>query len=132
MGWKMDGKIDNAGLRSRMAAFAASHAHIAAAYLFGSAATRRMKSFSDLDIAVVSFRSVDGFERLSMETRLSHYLGRDVDLVVFHQAGVLLQHQILKYGYLIFERDSKERIRQETFSRHEYLDTRHLYRTFAV
>jgi uncharacterized protein len=132
MGWIMDGKIDNAALRSRMQAFAASHADIAAAYLFGSAATGRMRSASDLDIAVVSFCSVDGFERLSMETELSNHLGRDVDLVIFHQAGVLLQHQILKYGYLIFEGDPRERIRQETFSRREYLDTRHLYKTFAV
>ncbi|MFU8769955.1 MAG: type VII toxin-antitoxin system MntA family adenylyltransferase antitoxin [Desulfotignum sp.] len=75
---------------------------IAAVYLFGSAATGKMKADSDLDIAVMSAGRIDGFERISMETALSNLLGRDVDLVIFHQAGVLLQHQILKYGCLIF------------------------------
>ncbi|WP_279614670.1 nucleotidyltransferase domain-containing protein [Desulfovermiculus halophilus] len=63
-----------------------------------------------------------------METSVSSQIGIDVDLVIFHQAPPLLQHQVLKYGRLIFEKNRSERIRQETWARYEYLDTRYLYK----
>ncbi len=112
--------------------FAASHDRIIAVYLFGSAATGKMRQSSDIDIAVMSMCGIDGFKKAEMETELSNLLHRDVDLVVFHQAEVLLQHQILKYGRLLYEKDTSERVRQETFSRREYLDTRFLFRELAV
>lgn len=128
----MTKQIDKAVSRAQVRIFAAENPDIAAMYLFGSAATGKMTSASDLDIAVMCSGHIDGFERISMETALSNLLGRDVDLVIFHQAGVLLQHQILKYGCLIFERDPAERVRQETISRSRYLDTRYLYKKLAV
>ena len=67
-----------------------------------------------------------------METELSNLLQIDVDLVIFHQAQVLLQHQILKHGRLLYERDSKVRVQQETSARREYLETRFLFRELAV
>jgi uncharacterized protein len=128
----MTKQIDKAVLRAQVRIFASENPDIAAMYLFGSAATGKMTSASDLDIAVMCSGHIDGFERISMETELSNLLGRDVDLVIFHQAGVLLQHQILKYGCLIFERDPAERVRQETISRSRYLDTRYLSKKLAV
>jgi hypothetical protein len=67
-------------------------------------------------------------ERVQLETSLSNFLGKDVDLIIFGEATPLLQHQILKYGCLIYERDPKERMRQEIAARREYLDTTFLYR----
>ena len=67
-------------------------------------------------------------ERIDMETALSNILGRDVDLIVFDQVSPLLQHQILKYGRLIFEADQSERVRQEVWARRAYLDSAFLYR----
>jgi len=101
---------------------------IAAAYLFGSTATGRDRRDSDLDLAIVVKKTISGRERLKLEADLSSRLRRDVDLVVFGQAGPLLQHQILKYGRLVCENDQTERIRQEVLARAEYLDTRHLFR----
>ena len=101
---------------------------IQAAYLFGSRARGRAKKKSDLDLAVISAQDISGWERIEMETDLSNQLGIDVDLVIFHQLNPLLQHQILKHGRLIFEKDRSERIRQETRARYEYLDTRYLYK----
>ena len=112
--------------------FTSSHNNIIAVYLFGSVATGKMRQSSDIDIAVMSMCDIDGLKRVEMETELSNLLHRDVDLVIFHQAGVLLQHQILKYGRLLYEKDTSERVRQETFSRREYLDTRFLFRELAV
>ena len=101
---------------------------IAAAYLFGSTATGRDRRGSDLDLAIVTKRTISSRERLKIEADLSSRLRRDVDLVVFGQAAPLLQHQILKYGCLICENDPAERVRQEVRARAEYLDTRNLFR----
>ena len=101
---------------------------IAAAYLFGSTATGRDRRGSDLDLAIVTKRTISNRERLRIEADLSSRLRRDVDLVVFGQAAPLLQHQILKYGRLICENDPTERVRQEVRARAEYLDTRRLFR----
>jgi len=116
----------------RATRFAGSRDNIAALYLFGSAATGKMRSTSDIDIAVMTTCKIDGFEKATMETELSNILHRDVDIVVFHQADTLLQHQILKYGKLLYVKDDAERVRQETTARRQYLDTRHLYRQLAV
>lgn len=108
------------------------HDNIIAVFLFGSAATGKMRSSSDIDIAVMSTCRIDGFQKAEMETELSNALHRDVDIVIFHQVDVLLQHQVLKYGKLLYVKDDAERVRQETASRREYLDTRHLFRELAV
>ncbi|OQB51047.1 MAG: Nucleotidyltransferase domain protein [Deltaproteobacteria bacterium ADurb.Bin151] len=101
---------------------------LAAAYLFGSTVTGRKRPGSDLDLAIITKKTISGRERLKMETDLAGRLGRDVDLVVFGQASALLQHQILKHGRLIYENDPAERVRQEVQARNEYMDTRHLFR----
>ena len=101
---------------------------IAAIYLFGSTATGRDRQGSDLDLAIVTKKTISGRERLKLEADLSSRLRLDVDLVVFGQAPPLLQHQILKYGRLICENDPAERVRQEVRARAEYLDTRRLFR----
>ncbi len=101
---------------------------LAAAYLFGSTATGRDRRGSDLDLAIITKKTISGRERLRMETDLASRLGRDVDLVVFGQASTLLQHQILKHGRLICENNPAERIRQEVQARAEYMDTKYLFR----
>jgi predicted nucleotidyltransferase len=99
-----------------------------AIYIFGSVATARNRSGSDIDVAIMVRGQVKGMERVQLETSLSNILRKDVDLIIFGEATPLLQHQILKYGYLIYERDPKERTRQEVAARREFLDTTFLYR----
>ncbi|MDX9822759.1 MAG: nucleotidyltransferase domain-containing protein [Syntrophales bacterium] len=101
---------------------------ISAVYLFGSTATGKTRRGSDIDLAVIAKKTISRPERLKLQADLSILFGKEVDLVIFRQAGPLLQHQILKYGRLIFESDPAERIRQEVLSRAEYLDTRSLFR----
>jgi uncharacterized protein len=112
----------------KIATFAGSNVKIVAAYVFGSSATGRERRGSDVDIAIMIRGSMDGFARVELETDLSNLIGKDVDLVIFGTASPLLQHQVLKYGRLIYEADRRERIRQETAARREYLDSRFLYR----
>jgi uncharacterized protein len=108
--------------------FAGSENTIVAAYVFGSSAVGKERGRSDIDVAIMIRGFMDGFERVRMETELSNLIGKDIDLSVFGWASPLLQHQILKYGRLVYEADSRERIRQETASRRDYLDSLFLYR----
>ncbi len=104
---------------------------IVAAYVFGSTATGKERRSSDIDVAIMVRGSMNGFARVELETALSNLLGKDVDLVIFDRATPLLQHQILKYGRLIYEADARERVRQEVVSRRRYLDSLFLYRIIA-
>lgn len=108
--------------------FARGHVEIVAIYIFGSIATAKNRAGSDIDMAIMFRSPIKGMERVQLETSLSNLLGRDVDLIVFEEASPLLQHQILKYGCLVYESDPKERVRQEVVARREYLDTTVLYK----
>ena len=115
-------------LSKRIIDFLSRHVDIVAIYIFGSVATAKNRSGSDIDVAIMVRGQVNGMERVQLETSLSNILRKDVDLIIFGEATPLLQHQILKYGDLIYERDPKERTRQEVAARREYLDTTFLYR----
>jgi len=108
--------------------FGLRHNQIVAIYVFGSTATGKYRNGSDIDIAIMVRGSMEGMERIQVETSLSNFLKRDVDLIIFGDANPLLQHQILTYGRLVFESDSKERVRQEVAARREYLDSLRLYK----
>ena len=112
--------------------FAEEYEEIVSAYLFGSAARRALRTESDIDISIVTTRKIMVMKKINWETELSNRFKKDVDLVVFGQAELLLQHQILKYGKLIYEKNSRERVKQETASRRHYLDTRFLYKELSV
>ena len=102
--------------------------NIVALYIFGSTITGRNRRGSDVDLAVMVWEDITEECRVTWETLLSKLVRADVDLVVFSRSLPLLQHQILKYGRLVYERDSSERIRQEVFSRSEYLDSKELFK----
>jgi predicted nucleotidyltransferase len=112
--------------------FAIGRKAVVAIYIFGSAATGKDRPGSDTDLAVMIAGAFSGMERVEMETVLSDLLCRDVDLVVFGQTAPLLQHQILKYGRLIYEAAPRERILQEVGARRHYLDTAFLYKKMKI
>ena len=118
----------SAGALEKIGKFARSKDVIAAVYVFGSSAAGKERRESDIDIAIMVRGSMGGFQRVQLETELSNLLGKDVDLVVFGSASPLLQHQILKYGRIVYEADPVERVRQEMTARREYLDSLVLYR----
>ncbi|MFH1975170.1 MAG: nucleotidyltransferase domain-containing protein [Pseudomonadota bacterium] len=83
---------------------------IVAAYLFGSVAMNRMKSSSDLDVALLlESGSESTFQLLQFGTDLEKISGRRVDLVILNRSGELLQYQVRRFGKLIFERDENKR-----------------------
>ena len=112
--------------------YAIGRKDIIAIYVFGSVATGKNRPGGDIDLAVMVAGIFSGMARVEMETALSNLLHRDVDLVVFGQAMPLLQHQILKYGRLIYEAKPRERILQEVGARRHYLDTTFLYKKIKM
>jgi len=108
--------------------FGSGQDEIAAVYVFGSVARGKARKKSDIDIALITETKLPAIKRMEMENALSNRLGKEVDLVVFHQASPLLQHQILKHGRLVYEANPKERVRQSVFARNAYFDSACLYR----
>ena len=101
---------------------------VLAAYLFGSLATGRMHSQSDIDIAVLVSDDIvkgDPFRyRLRLMGDLMSDLGRnDVDLILLNEAPPLLAHRVLRDGHLILERSAAARVRFQIRTVNRYLDT---------
>lgn len=62
------------------------------AYLFGSAATNRMRPDSDVDVAVAVFPQMDASRMMALIRGLSESIGRDIDLIDLQQAhGTILK-----------------------------------------
>lgn len=99
---------------------------IEVAYLFGSVAKGKARSKSDVDVAVLFYADLPREERLNRQLalaeKLSSYLGREVDVVDLAAAPLILQHQVLKYGKCVFERDPQTRVAFEVSSRRDYFD----------
>jgi predicted nucleotidyltransferase len=71
------------------------------AYLYGSAAKNRLRSDSDIDIAVSVQRPLSIDERLNIINSLSKGLGREIDLVDLSTTHGLLLYEIMTKGKLI-------------------------------
>ncbi len=118
------------GARARLAAELDRH-EVAAAYLFGSQAQGKAGGLSDVDVAVLLDASVDAKQRFSLQLELIAGATRALrssrlDLVILDDAPVLLRHRALRDGEALLERDRARRVRFETRTILEYLDTKPL------
>ena len=111
---------------NQISEFFSGELDIIAVYLFGSEAKGKATEKSDLDFAVLLEEGFDyeaNFDyKLKLTGRLEDLTGRSVDLVFLDHADQVLQHQIRKYGRIIFERDRGRRIAAEVLSRKRYFD----------
>jgi uncharacterized protein len=83
------------------------HPDVAAAYLLGSAVEGRLRSDSDVDIAVLPTTS-DGLstlERLSLAAALCGIAEREIDLGVLTTRNLVYANEAVTRGRLIFDRD---------------------------
>jgi predicted nucleotidyltransferase len=89
-----------------------SYAEIKLAYLFGSRATGRVGPLSDYDFAVYFDEKMPSLKMFDLKLRLmaeiDSFLKRDdTDVVMLNSEGnPVLRYHAIKYGQLIFERDS--------------------------
>lgn len=115
------------------AQYLAEQPDVAAAYIFGSLARRRLRRKSDVDVAVLfASRSTTKLARLDrcfeLEAALEELVGRPVQVVDLEASSLLLQHQVRKYGILVAEKDRRRRVRFEVESRRRYFDMQRVYR----
>lgn len=96
------------------------YAYIASAYLFGSYALAKTGPMSDIDIAILLKDSAPKGRELIHEKdflayRIARILGvKDVDLIELNSQGLIFQHNVLRTGNLIYDADTKHRIKFET------------------
>lgn len=102
------------------------HLEVMAVYLFGSQAKGNARKSSDVDIAILLAKGYDSLQsfqlRLQFMKDLESIYGKEVDVVILNQAKPLLQHQVLKYGRLLYEKNRRARIEFEVNSRKQYFD----------
>jgi predicted nucleotidyltransferase len=120
---------------SSLLEYLAAQPDVVAAYVFGSVAQGRARPQSDVDIAVLLAADLDEETRFDRRLRLGweveRLIGRPTDLVVLNDAPPLLQHQVLKHGRLIFERDRAARVEFEVRAGQIYADLKPMYDFFT-
>jgi len=100
------------------------------AYLFGSYATGRQHSHSDIDIAVMfteglKDKDYDRFMcRLEIENDLEALLKKKVNILDLNTADLPFIHQILMEGKILFEKNVENRVQFEVNFRKKYFDFR--------
>jgi predicted nucleotidyltransferase len=117
---------------AKIARYFAADANVLAVYLFGSQAKGKAKAGSDIDLAILLQEKPAFDYRLEAMSKLAPLLQRDVDVVVLDQCGLIMQHQVLKYGILLFERDRRKRKAFEILSRKMYLDFLPAHRLYVA
>ena len=99
---------------------------IEAAYLFGSAASGKLRNRSDVDVALLLQRDVGRTRQLEIRLRLMALLEdvfeRPTEVVIINDVSLLLFSEIVKAKKLIYEKDPAYRIQFESQKRREYLD----------
>jgi predicted nucleotidyltransferase len=112
-----------------MAAYFARQPEVVLAYLFGSVAKGTARPESDVDVAVLFDAKLDPFERGEryfnlLGSALDSFANRPVDVRMLNGAGPLFCSQVVRHGWVIYERSRAERIAFQVFTMANYADTK--------
>ena len=97
---------------------------LVALWLFGSQATGRARSDSDVDLAALFVARPDVLAIVDAAADLEGLLHRSVDLVDLSRASPALARQVLRSGRLILDHNPSARFRFETELPSRYEDLR--------
>ena len=75
-----------------------------AIYLFGSQNSGNTTPDSDIDLAFLTYNSVDNVHRFDIQEKIASKFGRDVDLIDLNSASTVMQHQVIYNGKLLYSR----------------------------
>lgn len=119
--------IPGAELERRLARALEARAEVQDAYLFGSQATGRAQSHSDIDVAVCIDGSRQGGAGYGYAAELTAYLmsalgSNDVDVVILNEAPPALYHRVLRDGRRILARDPRATAAREGYALSRYCD----------
>jgi predicted nucleotidyltransferase len=122
--------LDETGL----AAFLSTQPDVVAAYLFGSLAQGQATPRSDVDVAIlladISDPSVVIDRQLQLMGDVERFADREMDVVILNSAPPILQHQVLRHGRLLYERDRQARVDFEIQAGKTYADLQPLREFF--
>jgi predicted nucleotidyltransferase len=98
--------VNDRALAAAVAALASCDG-VQTAYLLGSAASGRLRSDSDVDVAILPSRrsGLSVQDRLFLTAALARVFGRTVDLGVLSTANVVYAKEAVATGRVLFERD---------------------------
>jgi hypothetical protein len=102
----------------------ATYPQVAYALLFGSNATDRGTSFSDIDIAI-GLRPGARLERQAigrLVSDLERVTRQTVDLVLLNEAPPAVAYRVFRDGRLVFEADHESMVQGKARAMLEYLD----------
>lgn len=99
-------------IRAKIAAYCASRPEIVACYLYGSRASGKELSGSDVDLAFLLHSSAPATDYFNLKmtylTELGLMLRLDIHPIVMNDAGEVVLAQILKKGVAVYGGDSLE------------------------
>lgn len=101
------------------------------AYLFGSFLVS--EKFGDIDVAIVLTRDLIPYKRFKFAMEIARELEKEIkprfefDVKILNYSPVEFQHEVLKKGKVIFERDEGKRIEYEASLISTYLDLEYMY-----
>ena len=96
MAVKTEKHKDIAGVTETLKAFFKKRSDIVLVFLFGSIVSKKSKVYSDIDIGILTDRSLDFFDTVSTSEDLSGLLKREVDIVALNDASPVLKMQVIK------------------------------------
>ena len=101
---------------------------VIAVILFGSVARNEQKPFSDIDICIVTDRTITDEEK----AELAGYSSPSVEISFFHDLPVAIRYRAIKEGKILYCRDSLalRRVMKDTIR--IYLDFQPVLRRYAL
>jgi len=119
-------------IKKRVASICETEPAIAAAYIFGSYSKGKVKTSSDLDVALLLYETkIASFSTLDFITVLEKQMGFKADVVILNKAYEVLKFEVRRQGILIFERSGKYRKQFEVKSRKYYEDFLYLHKKYV-
>lgn len=94
---------------------------IQAVYLFGSQATGRVHKDSDLDLALLSYPSLQG-RKLDILTELARQGFCNVDLIFLERADIVLRYEAVRMNQLVYAAPTFDRGELYSDTIRQYLD----------
>lgn len=97
-------------------------------YLFGSRASKAAGEASDLDLALFVDQvhyPLDPLLDLKVGLFFQERLGLETDVVILNRVSPILQHEVLKTGKRLYEKDGQQRARLELVAFKSYVDAKY-------
>jgi len=115
------------------------HSEIEVAYIFGSIAQGRTSALSDIDIAIIiNDQQVNvktyryGYKAEILADLIKLFKTNNIDLVILNEASILLKHQVLYFGKLIYTKNERRRIAFQIDTINKYNDFKHLIKPYLA